>query len=72
MWHEVDECVKPILYAAVSSDAERGRYYGPRGLNETAGGGVTFASVPPLARSEVDMTRLWQLSEALTGVTYPD
>jgi NAD(P)-dependent dehydrogenase (short-subunit alcohol dehydrogenase family) len=72
MWHDVDEGIKPILYAAVSSDAERGRYYGPRGLNETARGGVTFAGVPRLARSEVDMTRLWQLSEELTGVTYSD
>jgi hypothetical protein len=72
MWHDIYEGIKPILYAAVSSDAKGGCYYGPRGLNETAGGGVTFAGVPPLARSEVDMTRLWQLSEELTSVTYPD
>jgi NAD(P)-dependent dehydrogenase (short-subunit alcohol dehydrogenase family) len=72
MWQDIDEGIKPILYAAVSSHAERGRFYGPRGLNETAGGGVTFASVPGLARSEVDMMRLWQLSEELTGVRYPD
>jgi NAD(P)-dependent dehydrogenase (short-subunit alcohol dehydrogenase family) len=72
MWHDVDEGIKPILYAAVSSDAEGGRYYGSRGLSETAGGGVTFAGVPRLARSEVDMTQLWQLSEKLTGVTYPE
>jgi NAD(P)-dependent dehydrogenase (short-subunit alcohol dehydrogenase family) len=72
MWLDVDEGIKPTLYAAVSSDAEGGRYYGPRGLYETAGGGVTFAGVPRLARSEVDMKRLWQLSEELTGVTYPN
>jgi NAD(P)-dependent dehydrogenase (short-subunit alcohol dehydrogenase family) len=72
MWLEVDEGIKPTLYAAASPDAEGGRYYGPRGLYETAGGGVTFAGVPQLARSEPDRERLWQLSEQLTGVTYED
>jgi NAD(P)-dependent dehydrogenase (short-subunit alcohol dehydrogenase family) len=70
VWLDVDEGIKPALYAAVSPDAEGGRYYGPRGFYETAGGGVTFAAVPPLARSETDSKRLWQLSERLTGVTY--
>jgi NAD(P)-dependent dehydrogenase (short-subunit alcohol dehydrogenase family) len=72
IWLDIDEGIKPALYAAVSPDAEGGRYYGPRGFYETAGGGVTFAGVPLPARSETDMTRLWQLSEELTGVTYPD
>jgi NAD(P)-dependent dehydrogenase (short-subunit alcohol dehydrogenase family) len=72
MWLDIDEGIKPTLYASVSADAEGGRYYGPRGFYETAGGGVTFAGVPRLARSESDMARLWQLSEELTGVTYPD
>jgi NAD(P)-dependent dehydrogenase (short-subunit alcohol dehydrogenase family) len=72
MWLEIDEGIKPALYAAVSSDARGGQYYGPRGFYETVGGGVTFAGVPRLARSETDMRRLWQLSERLTGVTYPD
>ncbi len=72
VWLDVDEGIKPTLYAAVSPDAEGGRYYGPRGFYETAGGGVTFAGVPRLARSETDTKRLWQLCEELTGVTYPD
>jgi NAD(P)-dependent dehydrogenase (short-subunit alcohol dehydrogenase family) len=72
MWLSVDEGIKPTLYAAVSPDAEGGRYYGPRGLYETAGGGVTFAGVPRLARSEPDAEQLWQRSEQLTGVTYED
>ena len=72
MWLDVDEGIKPTLYAAVSPDAEGGKYYGPRGFYETAGGGVTFAGVPRLARSEPDRERLWQLSEQLTGVTYED
>jgi hypothetical protein len=72
MWLDVDEGIKPTLYAAVSPDAEGGKYYGPRGFYETAGGGVTFAGVSRLARSEPDRERLWQLSEQLTGVTYED
>ncbi|GAB1811006.1 SDR family oxidoreductase [Mycobacterium sp. MUNTM1] len=71
MWLEVDEGIKPTLYAAVSPDAQGAAYYGPRGFYETVRGGVTFANVPPLARSEPDMRRLWQLSEQLTGVSYP-
>jgi NAD(P)-dependent dehydrogenase (short-subunit alcohol dehydrogenase family) len=70
MWLEIDEGIKPTLYAAVSPDAEGGRYYGPRGFYETLRGGVTFAGVPRPARSETDTKRLWQLSEQLTGVTY--
>jgi NAD(P)-dependent dehydrogenase (short-subunit alcohol dehydrogenase family) len=72
MWLDVDEGIKPTLYAAVSPDAEGGKYYGPRGFYETVGGGVTFAGVPRLARSEPDREKLWQLSEQLTGVTYGD
>lgn len=72
MWLDVDEGIKPTLYAAVSPDAQGAKYYGPRGFYETVGGGVTFAGVPRLARSETDMRQLWQLSEKLTGVTYLD
>jgi NAD(P)-dependent dehydrogenase (short-subunit alcohol dehydrogenase family) len=70
MWLEVDEAIKPALYAAVSPDADGGAYYGPRGLYETAGGGVTFAKVPRLAHSENGCRDLWALSERLTGVSY--
>lgn len=72
MWLDIDEGIKPTLYAAVSPDARGAAYYGPRGFYETVRGGVTFAGVPRLARSEADMRELWQLSERLTGVRYPD
>ncbi|OBA91193.1 short-chain dehydrogenase [Mycobacteriaceae bacterium 1482268.1] len=71
MWLDVDEAIKPILYAAISPNADGGAYYSPGGLYETAGGGVTFAKVPRLARDESAMRSLWQLSERLTGITYP-
>ena len=70
MWLEVDEAIKPALYAAVSPAADGGAYYGPRGLYETAGGGITFAKVPRQAHSETDCRELWALSERLTGVSY--
>lgn len=72
MWLDIDEGIKPTLYAAVSPDAQGAKYYGPRGFYETVRGGVTFAGIPRPARREPDMRRLWQLSEQLTGVTYPD
>ncbi|MGA8331206.1 MAG: SDR family oxidoreductase, partial [Mycobacterium sp.] len=71
MWLDVDEGIKPTLYAAVSPHAEGGAYYGPRGLYETAGGGVTFAKVPSMVHSSGDSERLWLLSEHLTGVSFP-
>jgi NAD(P)-dependent dehydrogenase (short-subunit alcohol dehydrogenase family) len=71
MWLDVDEGIKPTLYAAVSSDAAGATYYGPRGLYETAGGGITFAKLNQLALDIDECGRLWQQSETLTGVTYP-
>lgn len=72
MWLDVDEAIKPTLYAAAAPDAAGGAYYSPRGFYETVGGGVTLAHMPRLARSDVDNDRLWRLSEQLTGVTFPD
>jgi NAD(P)-dependent dehydrogenase (short-subunit alcohol dehydrogenase family) len=72
IWLDVDEGIKPTLYAAVSPDAEGGVYCGPRGFYETIRGGVTFAAMPHVARSEADTRRVWQLSEQLTGVSCPD
>lgn len=72
MWLDVDEGIKPTLYAATSPDATGGAYYGPRGLYETAGGGVTFAKRPKLVDDDAARASLWRLSEELTGVAYPD
>ncbi|WP_094288005.1 SDR family oxidoreductase [Mycobacterium lehmannii] len=72
MWLDVDEGIKPTLYAATSPDAEGGAYYGPRGFYETAGGGVGYAKVPGAVHRAEDRPALWQLSEKLTAVTYQD
>jgi NAD(P)-dependent dehydrogenase (short-subunit alcohol dehydrogenase family) len=70
-WQEIEEGILPALYAAVSPDAEGGTFYGPRGLLEAAGGGVTLAKIPDRARNDADNQRLWEASEQLTGVTFP-
>jgi NAD(P)-dependent dehydrogenase (short-subunit alcohol dehydrogenase family) len=71
MWQEVDEAILPTLYGAVAPAAEGGAFYGPRGLYEAAGGGVTDAKILDRARSESDARRLWEISEQLTQVTFP-
>jgi hypothetical protein len=71
MWQEVDEGILPALYAATSPDAQNGGFYGPRGFMELAGGGVTKANTPGHASNDADARRLWEISEQLTGVTYP-
>jgi NAD(P)-dependent dehydrogenase (short-subunit alcohol dehydrogenase family) len=71
LWQEIDEGILPALYAAVAPQAQGGGFYGPHGIYEAAGGGVTNAKVPARARDDADCRRLWQLSEQLTGVSYP-
>jgi NAD(P)-dependent dehydrogenase (short-subunit alcohol dehydrogenase family) len=71
-WQEIDEGILPALYGAVSPEAEGGTFYGPRGLLEAAGGGVTLAKIPDRAKNEADRRRLWELSEQLTGVKFPN
>ena len=71
LWQEIDEGILPALYAAAAPHAEGGAFYGPRGFYEAAGGGVAPAKIPAKARNEGDCQRLWELSEQLTGVSYP-
>ncbi len=58
---------EPTLYAATA--AEPGSYSGPQGLRESRGK-VGPARLSPLARDEVLASKLWQVSEDLTGVRY--
>ena len=71
LWQEIDEGILPALYAAASAQAEGGAFYGPRGIHEAAGGGVKKAKLPARARDDADCRRLWEISEQLTGVSYP-
>ena len=60
----------PILYAALSPDAEGGGYYGPSGLGEIRGS-VSPSRVFPQAQDHQAAARLWDVSVALTGVQWP-
>lgn len=59
----------PILYAAVAEEAEGGAYYGPGGFQEFRGYPVLVQS-SEASHNEADARRLWEMSEALTRVTY--
>lgn len=59
----------PLLYAATSSDAKAGHYYGPDGLAEIKGNPVEVKPKPH-ALDPVSAARLWHISEQMTGVEY--
>lgn len=60
----------PQLRAATDPDAAGSTYYGPDGRDERSGSPVLVAPMPQ-ATDEADQARLWEISEDLTGVTYP-
>jgi len=60
----------PQIYAAVAPDVKGGAYYGPDGFMETRGY-PTEVKARPKAHDRAVAERLWQVSEELTGVTYP-
>jgi NAD(P)-dependent dehydrogenase (short-subunit alcohol dehydrogenase family) len=70
LYQNVDQGILPALFAATSPDAAGGTYYGPGGFQEL-GGAPAPAGVPKPALSPTDSTRLWTVSEALSGVKYP-
>jgi NAD(P)-dependent dehydrogenase (short-subunit alcohol dehydrogenase family) len=60
----------PTLRAATDPDVEGGQYYGPDGLGEQRGH-PKLVSSSAQSHDEDLQHRLWQVSEELTGVTYP-
>jgi NAD(P)-dependent dehydrogenase (short-subunit alcohol dehydrogenase family) len=71
LYQNADQGILPALFAATSPDAVGGAYYGPSGFQEVTGG-PSPANVPKRALSEADSTRLWQVSETLGGVEFPN
>ena len=59
----------PGLYAATMPDVRGGDYWGPDGIAELAGA-PKRAKVAAQARDEAVATRLWTMSEEMTGVRY--
>lgn len=60
---------QPALYAATMPDVRGGDYFGPGGMGELRGP-PKRAAMRPEARDPAAAARLWELSEALTGVKY--
>ena len=60
----------PTLRAATDPDACGSAYYGPAHRREMKGPPVLVMPMPH-ALDEDDQTRLWTISEELTGVTFP-
>ncbi len=63
------EGARPILFAATSSRAKPGGYYGPGGIGELRGAPAT-ALIMPQARNVADAARLWDISEKLTETSF--
>ena len=71
LWQEIDEGILPALYAAADA-ARRGRRVLRtarllRDRRRRRGAGQSARA----ARNDADSRRLWELSEQLTGVSYP-
>ena len=60
----------PGLYAATMGDVVGGQYWGPDGLMEVRGK-PALAQIAIQAQDREVWSRLWTVSEELTGVTYP-
>jgi NAD(P)-dependent dehydrogenase (short-subunit alcohol dehydrogenase family) len=61
----------PLLYAAAMPDARNGEYWGPGGFMEI-NGSPARAKPWPQALVAADRKRLWDLSESMTGVAFPE
>jgi NAD(P)-dependent dehydrogenase (short-subunit alcohol dehydrogenase family) len=60
----------PLVYATAMPDAVNGDYWGPDGFLEIRGAPAR-SKVWPHALVAADQTRLWEMSERLTGVAIP-
>lgn len=61
----------PVLFAATSDNAYAGGYFGPDRFYELRGY-PAVARVPPLSDDAKIATRLWEVSERLTGVSFKE
>ena len=67
--HSAAEGALPTLFAATSPQAEPGGYYGPNWFYELKGPPVP-AKIMPQAKDAAVAARLWDVSAALTGVSF--
>jgi NAD(P)-dependent dehydrogenase (short-subunit alcohol dehydrogenase family) len=69
LFQPVPQGALPSLFAATAPQAEGGVYYGPDGRAELSGFPAE-ARIPAPAMDEAACRRLWEVSEALTGVHF--
>lgn len=68
---DAERAARPVIHATTAPEVRGGDYFGPGGLFETGiGGRVRPARISRRARDPEMARRLWELSEALTGVRY--
>jgi NAD(P)-dependent dehydrogenase (short-subunit alcohol dehydrogenase family) len=67
--HSAAEGALPTLFAATSPQAEPAGYYGPDWFYELKGPPVP-AKIMPQAKNKAAAARLWEVSAALTGVSF--
>jgi NAD(P)-dependent dehydrogenase (short-subunit alcohol dehydrogenase family) len=60
---------RPILFAATSADAKSGAYSGPGGIGELRGA-PRAALIMPQARNAATASKLWDISEKLSGTSF--
>lgn len=68
--HSAADGALPILYAATSTKARPGQYYGPMGAFELMGP-LGLAEIGKRAQDLSLASKLWAISEELTGVKWP-
>lgn len=66
---DVEAGLLPALYAATSSQARGGRFYGPDGFGQFTGGPTELALYRS-ARDEAEAARLWDVSQRLAQVEF--
>lgn len=69
LFQPVPQGALPSLFAATAPQAEGGVYYGPDGRAELSGFPAA-ARMPAPAMDDAARRRLWEVSEALTGVRF--
>jgi NAD(P)-dependent dehydrogenase (short-subunit alcohol dehydrogenase family) len=60
----------PVVRAATDPEVRGGEYYGPDGWNEWTGHPIRVDSIPSSHDADAQC-RLWDVSEQLTGVSFP-
>jgi NAD(P)-dependent dehydrogenase (short-subunit alcohol dehydrogenase family) len=70
LFQSVAQGALPTLFAATAPEAEAGGYYGPDGFFETRGD-VAPAQPPRQALDLAVARKLWDVSEQLTGLSFP-